>query len=405
MTPDDFVYCLILVASIPFGHLVKITNGPGNKRLLTSALGVLTILLTCRLHIFHSLITTLVSCLIIRIFGVRKCHTYNFIWCFGYLVFFRTCHYFGLPKPPAISNAVQLLLTLRMTGISFELYDTNVADKKNPLSEEEVRLKKKYQDIDPSVLDIIHYAYCYVGLFTGPYYKYRTFYDMLHNDRCMKIDTKTPLINKCKPVPYIAICFLFFNFFFSIETDEFFEQPFWFRLFYMVPMFIIFRTRLYTAWLLSECICITSTLGAYPADSKPKCGQGPSDLKGLDERVSVTMAVSAFWHGIHPGYYLTFLLVPVILVAENGMIAAFRENKDEKQQKLFDWGCLFFKMRGFDYMCMGFLLLRLDATLAYWSSIYFIGHIVTILFIIIGNICKPKKSKKVSGESNTKKQD
>lgn len=228
-------------------------------------------------------------------------------------------------------------------------------------------------------------------------------------------------------------------------------------------MFIIFRTRLYTAWLLSECICITSTLGAYPADSKPKCGQGPSDLKGLDEslsaesteysyetvknldiygcelapttreglrswnmtvqywlaamvhrrvsgvlkpyRVSVTMAVSAFWHGIHPGYYLTFLLVPVILVAENGMIAAFRENKDEKQQKLFDWGCLFFKMRGFDYMCMGFLLLRLDATLAYWSSIYFIGHIVTILFIIIGNICKPKKSKKVSGESNTKKQD
>nr|KAG5709853.1 hypothetical protein BaRGS_032677 [Batillaria attramentaria] len=30
-----------------------------------------------------------------------------------------------------------------------------------------------------------------------------------------------------------------------VETDEYNENPFWFRLFYMVPMFMIFRTRLY----------------------------------------------------------------------------------------------------------------------------------------------------------------
>ena len=52
----------------------------------------------------------------------------------------------------------------------------------------------------------------------------------------------------------------------------------------MVPMFMIFRTRLYIAWLVSECMCMTSTLGAYPVEAKSKYGQGPSDLKGLDER-------------------------------------------------------------------------------------------------------------------------
>ena len=69
-----------------------------------------------------------------------------------------------------------------------------------------------------------------------------------------------------------------------METDVFYDHPFWFRLFYMVPMFMIFRTRLYIAWLVSECMCMTATLGAYPVEAKSKYGQGPSDLKGLDQR-------------------------------------------------------------------------------------------------------------------------
>lgn len=110
------------------------------------------------------------------------------------------------------------------------------------------------------------------------------------------------------------------------------------------------------------------------------------------------MAVSAFWHGIHPGYYLSFMLVPVIVFAEDAMISTFRKNSSENMQYWFDWACLFFKMRGFDYMCMGFLLLKLDLTLAYWQSIFFIGHLVPILFIIISKIFKPKRKKEEKKE-------
>ena len=102
------------------------------------------------------------------------------------------------------------------------------------------------------------------------------------------------------------------------------------------------------------------------------------------------MTVSAFWHGIHPGYYLAFLFVPINLVAEDLMAAAFRNNASPQQQIIYDWLCWFFKMRCFDYMCMGFLLLTLHDTLRYWSSIYFIGHIFLVIAISIGLKFKPK---------------
>lgn len=34
-------------------------------------------------------------------------------------------------------------------------------------------------------------------------------------------------------------------------------------------------------------------------------------------RATVTMLVSAFWHGVHSGYYLSMLPVPLVLIAED----------------------------------------------------------------------------------------
>lgn len=48
-------------------------------------------------------------------------------------------------------------------------------------------------------------------------------------------------------------------------------------------MFMVFRTRLYFAWYLAECMCISSTLGCYPIKSKPRCGNGPTDFEELEK--------------------------------------------------------------------------------------------------------------------------
>ena len=45
----------------------------------------------------------------------RRCEWVAFLYVFGYLFFFRTCTYFGFEKPPEHSNAIQLLVTLRVS--------------------------------------------------------------------------------------------------------------------------------------------------------------------------------------------------------------------------------------------------------------------------------------------------
>ena len=110
-------------------------------------------------------------------------------------------------------------------------------------------------------------------------------------------------------------------------------------------------------------------------------------------RVSLTMGVSAYWHGVDPGYYMSFLTVPPILMAERAMINAFRDEQPTTKQKIFDSLCWFFRMRGFDYNCMGFLLLSWKETMRYWASIYFLGHITIVVFYIVGHIFRPARKK------------
>ena len=78
------------------------------------------------------------------------------------------------------------------------------------------------------------------------------------------------------------ICKNVYAFFQYMASDEFYEHGFWFRIFYMIPMFTVFRFRMYFAWLMSEVVCIAGGLGCYPKASKPKIGQGPTDLKQLE---------------------------------------------------------------------------------------------------------------------------
>ena len=110
------------------------------------------------------------------------------------------------------------------------------------------------------------------------------------------------------------------------------------------------------------------------------------------------MAVSAFWHGIHPGYYLSFMTVPLMLLAEDLMKASFRT---EKNRAFFDWANWFFRMRAFEYLSMGFLLLGWSSTIRYWQSTYFIGHVFVFLFIGLGYYFRPKRNATVTGEKES----
>ncbi|EHH59888.1 hypothetical protein EGM_10107 [Macaca fascicularis] len=101
-------------------------------------------------------------------------------------------------------------------------------------------------------------------------------------------------------------------------------------------------------------------------------------------RSAWTMLLSAYWHGLHPGYYLSFLTIPLCLAAEGRLESALRGRLSPGGQKAWDWVHWFLKMRAYDYMCMGFVLLSLADTLRYWASIYFCIHFLALAALGLG---------------------
>ena len=61
-----------------------------------------------------------------------------------------------------------------------------------------------------------------------------------------------------------------------------------------------------------------------------------------------------------------------------------RSRLSESAQKSYDWINWFVRMRWFDYLGMGFLLLRIDATINYWSAVYYVGHLSLLVLGVIG---------------------
>lgn len=113
------------------------------------------------------------------------------------------------------------------------------------------------------------------------------------------------------------------------------------------------------------------------------------------------MFISAYWHGLHPGYYLSFLTIPLCIAAESAMEAAVRARLGPSGQSAFDWVHWFLKMRAYDYMCMGFVLLNAGDTVHYWTSIYFVVHVFAVGCIVFGRLAGGGKRRERRGETPT----
>ena len=59
-----------------------------------------------------------------------------------------------------------------MVGLAFEVHDTAKLKKSSESvnADESLKLQFRYQGIHPSFLDIMLYAYCYIGMLTGKCY-------------------------------------------------------------------------------------------------------------------------------------------------------------------------------------------------------------------------------------------
>lgn len=467
---DDLVYIFCLFASIPIGLIFKSMQlKPQVKSIISSLIGICMAIAICQKDIYHSIIVTLVNAFFLTVLSPKYVHYFSFVWCFGYLLYFRSIKYFGFTQPVQFANAVQLILTLKAVGLAFEIHDTYMRKKnlakltdqlkdktgedldKDTVKIEKLKLEIEFQSLEPrpSFLGMCLYCFCYIGLLTGPYFKYRTYHDWLHINYTSEIKLSSFILSRGKTLPIIML--LYFSVskiasFKDVQTDEFYENStFWYRILYMVFMFTLFKLRFYFAWIIAEFSCMTACFGAYPVCSKPQPGAGPTDLVelkkfklgevsnrsidfntvynideyGVEMKPTVktvlhtwnksvqywmaayvykrvffrpigqgwTMFVSAYWHGLHPGYYMSMLTCTPAIWAETLMDKGLKKRFISPEYfYIYDFCTWFLRCRLFDYMCMGFILLDFDSTIRFWSSVYYIGHVYCVFFIVLGYV-------------------
>jgi len=466
---DDVAYVCILFASIGLGKLFRlvppdIINGQKSfrtRRAVSTCSGLLICFLVSGWHTVHLLVQIAGNAAIVLGTPYTKCHLYSFAWCFSYLTFFRLAGWLGLPEPPPHTNAIILILTLKLVGLAFEVHDTEVrrslkAVQSDAITDGTIEKDKvytattKFGDVTPSLSGMFHYTLGHVGLITGPYYKYSVWEGMYQDSWNPGLTgdgggwglCERAAVKRAKHVPYYVIAFLVSGYMFPlsvVQTEEWQQNSglLW-KMFYMMPIFFNFRMRIYAGFTLSECACIMAGLGAYPSSSEPRPGQGPTlpdNLEGPDQADSVNfetvhnidewatdfvpsmrealrcwnmtvqhwlvvvvykrfpvkslrtvmvMLVSSVWHGVHPGYYLSLGSVPLCLLVEDFYKRLVRSRLSDSGKAAYDWVSWFVRMRWFDYLGMGFLLLRVDATLAYWSGVYYVGHLSLPVFYVLG---------------------
>ena len=104
----------------------------------------------------------------------------------------------------------------------------------------------------------------------------------------------------------------------------------------------------------------------------------------------VTFLISAFWHGYHPGYYLTFLGMAWLTYISRNCRKYIRPlflSRFEKIRILYDiagWICTHSLLA---YNMPAFLLRRLDYSMKFYSTTYYHGHIILLissLFFLVG---------------------
>jgi len=71
MDNDDIIYFILLLVSLFTGHFVKITNGYIARQRLVSGLGVAMVIVVCRQHCLHSLLSAVVNALIVLLVSAR----------------------------------------------------------------------------------------------------------------------------------------------------------------------------------------------------------------------------------------------------------------------------------------------------------------------------------------------
>ncbi|KAH6624912.1 MBOAT, membrane-bound O-acyltransferase family-domain-containing protein [Chaetomium sp. MPI-SDFR-AT-0129] len=344
------------------------------------------------------------------------------------------------PRSVDITGA-QMVLVMKLTAFCW-----NVADGLLPEAElSDIQKNRRLTEL-PDLLDYAGFVFFFPSLLTGPAFdfaEYRRWLDTTMFEVPSNVDpAKKPPTRRKRKIPRSGtpamiglvtalawiFAFLKLSAYFSHEIlleDSFLQYGFLHRLFLLHMVGFTARTKYYGVWTLSEGACILAGLGYNGVD--PLTGKVSWDrLRNIDPwgvefaqntrgylegwnintnkwlrnyvylrvtprgkkpgfRASLaTFTTSAFWHGFHPGYYLSFVLASFIQTVAKNMRRNFRPffidpktGASLPTKKFYDVLSWLTTQLTFSFAVAPFLILSFSDSIQVWSRVYFYAIIGT----------------------------
>lgn len=342
-------------------------------------------------------------------------------------------------------TSFQMVITQKLYTMAYNLYDAEVL-----ASGVENRASKKCAKYSlpklPSLLEYLGYTFAFSCVLSGPSFEF-TLYKQACDGTHMYDKSGKPLgklPSRFWPTLFPLLkslgCMAFFvvvggafpildavdpqNSTPTILADEFLAKPWIYRYCYTWVGLMAIRCKYYLAWTSSEGANNLwyagfdgfdeqgNALGWTTANNMNILGfefgenvQAVSKEWNTKTSLWLTRYVyirsngnllavygtSAFWHGFYPGYYMFFMSVPLLTFAER--LAKKKISPYFSSKKWSPFGILSIITTSFfiEYMVLPFVLLARDRSFAGWRSHYFFGHIVTVLFLVLGRFLPTQK--------------
>ncbi|EKE38828.1 hypothetical protein ENUP19_0163G0029 [Entamoeba nuttalli] len=430
--PEDmFRFLFAFIVEVPISIICRyIPLSTDMKYLIYGIIGIFISFFVYSTMTYCVLITMIPVYLIMKYVPTRK----GAYTCFGIsLGYLLTIHikrmidnYLGYDLD---FSSVQMVLTIKFTTFAFSV--CNAQDKEYKCSEHTE--KHKIYNY-PSILQFFGYTFFFPAFFSGPSMEYTDFVSFIDMSMFKEFNNKLPPINM-KAVGKVTLRLILIIVFHLIsikcsifEFCEYYilghkeESTCWFKLL-MILLYVEFiKLRYYFVWEFGELLSILMGFGYSGMKDGETTWEG---FKNVDiwkmetsdsvrqivsnwniqterwlryyvyERLNqnktlapykslLTNMVSAFWHGLYPGYYIAFgtmtLQQKFQYMLYTQVLPLLRNKYGEKSIPIYLYHTFNYIYTPFAqmYCFVSFVLLSFSATFTVYSYTYFIPHIIAL---------------------------
>ncbi|XP_029037777.2 lysophospholipid acyltransferase 5 [Osmia bicornis bicornis] len=415
-------------------------KSPILQHLFFSISGILICYWNYEHNTFHSAATLCITYLILKLFGGTSLSVFaTFVFNMSYLLY---GYYTTSTDDYDIKWTMpQCVLTLRLIGLAFNIFDGKKSEEKLSALQKQVALKEQ-----PTFLEVAAFTYFPGSFLVGPQFSMKRYLDFVNgrliDDSVKKDEIKLP--DCVTPgITRILIGFIYVIMFqlgtlyipdqYLLST-EFLKHNFLKRLLMIGFWGHVNLYKYVFCWLFSEGVCTTFGLTYNGRDKKNRpvwngceniqlltfetatrfnylilsfnintnhwCAEYIyKRLKFLGSKLYsqfATLLFLAVWHGFHSGYYVCFFMEFIIMYAERDLTQILERN--EKVQDLvkshpeiriaFAIFTFIYTFMFMGYSLVPFILLSYTRYHQVYSSIYYSGHIIYLSYPFVSILLK-----------------